>query len=61
MQCKNIICSTQRVYDRAGANYIITVHIGHCHGLESGKFSGYPQAWAAVDDFGTLVMVGSMK
>ena len=53
-----IECITQRRYDRSGAAWLITLMVGHDHGLGGGgTISGYPQTHAVVDDFGTLVAV----
>lgn len=50
-------CHIQRVYDRR-ACWLLTLCIGHEHGFGGGgHVSGFPQSWAVVDDFGTLVAV----
>lgn len=55
----NINTSFQRTR-RSTYQYIITLHVGHDHGFGGGGHaSGYPQAWAVMDDFGSLVVVGN--
>lgn len=53
----------QREFDRIGAAWLITLSVGiqHAHGGGGNLFSAYPQAWAVVDDFGTLVAVEAYK
>ena len=42
--------------------WIISIKVGHKHGLGGGGIaSGFPQARAVVDDFGTLVLVGEWR
>lgn len=54
-----INCSWSRVFDKAGPAWLITLSIGTLHGHKSGGeiLAAFPQSWAVVDDFGTLVCV----
>ena len=51
--------SWQRLFDRVGAAWLITLGVGiqHAHANGGHIFAAYPQSMAVVDDFGTLVAV----
>lgn len=53
----------QRSYIAAGASWVMTIAIDTAHGHAGGGCldAGMPQARAVVDDYGTLVAVGSWK
>ena len=51
-----------KCHDRPAPNWLLTLAIGLEHaGMVPGHnyMSGYPQAWAVVDNFGNLVRVES--
>ena len=53
-----------RLYQRAGAAWLMTLNMGldHAVGETGNKYvSGYPQAHAVVNDFGDLVAVEAWK
>ncbi len=50
----------EQCHNQAAPNWLLTLFIGTAHaGMMPGHeyMSGYPQAWAVVDNFGNLVRV----
>ena len=59
----SIRTSWQKVWEKIGGTWLVTLSLGveHSHGGGGHILAGYPQTWAVVDDFGTLVAVEAYK
>lgn len=55
----SIRTSWQKVWEKIGATWLITLSVGieHAHAQGGHLFAAYPQTWAVVNDFGDLVAV----